>query len=45
MSLGRHQKAFISSNVYEVHPRKDHRGFDLIFRCAAIRAAVVWHTR
>jgi hypothetical protein len=24
-------------HVYEVRPRKDHRGVDLIFRCIAIR--------
>ena len=26
--------------LYEVRPRKDKRGVDLIFRCAAIRSAV-----
>jgi hypothetical protein len=30
-----------SMDVYEVRPRKDHRGVDLIFRCAAIRRSVV----
>jgi hypothetical protein len=26
-----------SQHVYEVRPRKDYRGVDLIFRCAAVR--------
>ena len=30
-----------SRHVYEVGPRKDHRGVDLIFRCAAIRSPLV----
>jgi len=27
------------THIYEVRPRKDHRGVDLNFRCAAIRCA------
>ena len=30
----------VAMRVYEVRPRKDHRGVDLIFRCAAVRSAV-----
>ena len=30
-----------SQHVYEVLPRKDHRGVNLISRCAAIRSALV----
>jgi hypothetical protein len=30
-----------SLSVRELRPRKDHRGIDLTFRCAAIRSAVV----
>ncbi len=31
-----------ANHLYEVRPRKDERGVDLIFRCAAIRSVVVW---
>jgi hypothetical protein len=32
-------------HLYEVRPRKDRRGVDLIFRCAAVRSALLWRTK
>jgi len=32
----------MTAHVYEVRPRKNRRGFDLIFRSAAVRSLVIW---
>ncbi|PYK37017.1 MAG: hypothetical protein DME49_13265 [Verrucomicrobia bacterium] len=39
------QELFSVMHAYEVRPRKDKRGFNLNFQCAAIRPAVVWRAR